>query len=242
MTRNPRNRDRNSIWGFILPNFSKKNSGGFTLLSFSPKNLGGFTISEMLVVIGVTVSLTSIVFVLGNPARQQVALSVEQARFSQIILRAKSLAVATFNQPPIPCGYGVAVDYANNKYSIFSYEKYIGRKRDCANIGDVLDTAPRVCGPSAYDEDDPPYGSDLNDYPPTCYIELDAYTLPRGISFDESGIAPMDYVLFRPPDPTTVLFPFPSANPEFKAVTIKTSIGNVSRIIKVNSAGQLSFE
>ncbi len=195
----------------------------------------------MIVVIGVTVVLTSIVFVFGNPARQQVALSVEQARLSQIILRAKSLAVATFNQPPVPCGYGVAIDYDNNKYSIFSYEKYDGRKRDCRTIGDVLATTnPIDCGPAAYNEADPPYGSDSDTYPPTCYTELETYTLPRGITFESVGTDVMEYVLFRPPDPTTVLFPMPSENPLFKMVTIKTSTGN--RFVKINSAGQLSFK
>ncbi len=201
----------------------------------------GFTISEMIVVIGVSVVLTSIVFVFGNPARQQVALSVEQARLSQIILRAKSLAVATFNQPPVPCGYGVAVDYTNNKYSIFSYEKYNGRKRDCTAIGDTLVTMnAKACGPTAYNEADPPYGPDSSTYPPTCYTELETYTLPRGITFESGGTDVMEYVLFRPPDPTTVLFPMPLENPLFKTVTIKTSTG--SRLVKVNSAGQLSFK
>ena len=204
------------------------------------KNLGrtrpenGFTIIELMVVVGVTITLTSMALIFGNPSRQNLVLSVEQAKLSQVILRAKSLAISTYNQPPVPCGYGVAIDYGSNSYSIFRYEKYNpGKKtKNCGGINQILTSI--TCPP--YVEADPPYGGSL---PPHCYKDEETYVLPPGISFDGSVEDPLDYVFFRPPDPATLLFPNPDLNPPQKNITLSNSMG--SRSIIVNSVGQLSF-
>lgn len=82
----------------------------------------GFTIVEVLVVLGVTSLLASIIITYTGSSRNRVLLSVEEAKIAQSILGAKSLSVATYNRPDIPCGYGMVFDYAGNSYSTFSYD------------------------------------------------------------------------------------------------------------------------
>lgn len=64
-----------------------------------------------------------------STSRDQVALYVEEAKLAQNISRAKSLAIATFNRPEVPCGYGVGIDYDAATYSLFSYNV-----ADCSTI------------------------------------------------------------------------------------------------------------
>lgn len=97
---------------------------GFTL---TPANRGGnpsvwgFTLIETLIVIAITALLSGFVLTYTSTSREQVALYVEQSKLSQTILRAKALTLSTYNQPSIPCGYGVAVNADKNNYRLFSY-------------------------------------------------------------------------------------------------------------------------
>ncbi|RJQ28888.1 prepilin-type N-terminal cleavage/methylation domain-containing protein [Candidatus Parcubacteria bacterium] len=89
------------------------------------RNLGfrkGLTLLELLVTISLTTLLSSLVISYGHVGRQQVSLYVEASKVAQLILRAKALAVTTYNQPIVPCGYGVEVDYARGVYTLFSYD------------------------------------------------------------------------------------------------------------------------
>lgn len=81
----------------------------------------GFTLIETLIVIAITALLSSFVLTYTSTSREQVALYVEQSKISQTILRAKSLTLSTYNQPAIPCGYGVRIDYDMGIYELFSY-------------------------------------------------------------------------------------------------------------------------
>ena len=80
-----------------------------------------FTIVETLIVIGITALLAGFVLTYTSTGREQIAVSVEQAKLSQTISRAKALTVSTYNQPEIPCGYGVFVDYPGRRYTLFRY-------------------------------------------------------------------------------------------------------------------------
>ncbi|MEK7193236.1 MAG: hypothetical protein AAB652_00400 [Patescibacteria group bacterium] len=196
--------------------------------------LTGFTVIELLVVVGITASLASLLVVYGGSARQFNTISVEQAKIGQVILRAKSLAVATFNQPPVPCGYGVAFNAVSSTYTLFSYDVYVGNKKDCGTINVIHTNNPQPsdCGP----------GFDPSSPPPRCYIEIETHALNSGLKFDSAGNTDaMDFVFFRPPDPRTYLFPDPPRISE-KRVYLKTLDGGVSRVVTVNLAGQISFQ
>lgn len=81
----------------------------------------GYTILELLVVVAISALLSTIILTYGSGSRQQVALSIELTKMAQVISRAKSLAVATFNDPTA-CGYGVHFDYATREYYLAAYE------------------------------------------------------------------------------------------------------------------------
>ncbi|MEK7608824.1 MAG: prepilin-type N-terminal cleavage/methylation domain-containing protein [Patescibacteria group bacterium] len=81
----------------------------------------GFTLIETLIVIAITALLSSFVLTYTSTSREQVALYIEQSKLSQTVLRAKSLTLSTYNQPTIPCGYGVSIDAPTNTYTLFSY-------------------------------------------------------------------------------------------------------------------------
>jgi prepilin-type N-terminal cleavage/methylation domain-containing protein len=81
----------------------------------------GYTIIELLVVVAITALLASFVFTFGKGGRQQIALMVERAKIAQVIFRARSLAISTYNQPSPPCAYGVHFDYGGGTYTLNSY-------------------------------------------------------------------------------------------------------------------------
>src|SRR3989344_3199887 len=83
-----------------------------------------FTLIEILVVISVITMLSAFVLTYNATSRNQVALRIEQAELVQTISRAKSLALATYNKPEVPCGYGVYINYSENNYAIFSYDDF----------------------------------------------------------------------------------------------------------------------
>jgi len=97
----------------------------------------GFTIIEILVVLSITVLLTSLIITYSAAGRAQVALYIEESKMGQIILKAKSLAIATYNDPSVPCGYGVNFNYANAQYVLFGY-----RAPDCKNISAIDPSDP----------------------------------------------------------------------------------------------------
>ena len=85
-------------------------------------NARGFTLIEVLIVIAITALLAGLILTYTSSSRDQVALYVEQARLAQTVAKAKSLTISTYNNPTVPCGYGVSVDYANDTYLLFAYD------------------------------------------------------------------------------------------------------------------------
>ncbi|RJP45623.1 hypothetical protein C4587_00530 [Candidatus Parcubacteria bacterium] len=92
----------------------------------------GLSLIELLVTISLTTLLSSLVIAYSNIGRRQVTLSVEASKIAQTVLRAKALAISTYNQPIVPCGYGVEVDYALNTYALYSYDA-----PSCSSIASV---------------------------------------------------------------------------------------------------------
>jgi prepilin-type N-terminal cleavage/methylation domain-containing protein len=86
-----------------------------------PHSRRGYTIIELLVVVAITALLAGFVFSIGGNGRQQLTLMVERAKIAQVIFRARSLAISTYNQPVPPCAYGVHFDYGHGTYALNSY-------------------------------------------------------------------------------------------------------------------------
>lgn len=176
-------------------------------------NCAGFTLIEMLVVVTITVLLSSFLIVYGTGSRQQIALSVEAAKMAQVILRAKSLAVATFNYPVVPCGYGVHIDYLTGSYHIFRYEETISA---CSNL-------------------DP--GLLSHSYPPRSIIQ--SFQVDGNVQFvDDAG--QVEDILFIPPNPRVLVWD--GAGYITEGVISLVSKNGSSRVdVAVDSSGQVTF-
>ena len=178
----------------------------------------GFTLLEILVVLAVTTVLTGMVLTYGSRGRSQTSLYVEQAKLAQIILRAKSLSVATYNKPDIPCGYGVSVDYNTNSYELFSYKP--ANCFDIKNVGIVKDELNR-------------------------YESVERYTVVAGVKLAKNSVdsnATLSTVFFLPPNPETLIWA------DSVGFTLNPVIVNLSAIdgslvmpIQITAGGQVGY-
>lgn len=73
-------------------------------------SLTGFTLIEMLVILGVLSLLTTTLIFYSRTGERQILLFKEQARVFGLMTRAKSLALGTYGDPEVPCGYGIHFD------------------------------------------------------------------------------------------------------------------------------------
>ncbi len=78
----------------------------------------GFTLVEVLVTLGITLLLTSLMVIYGRSGEQQIILLRDQARIVSTILRAKSLAIQAYNADSAFCGYGAHFE-PNGTFLIF---------------------------------------------------------------------------------------------------------------------------
>ena len=101
----------------------------------------GFTLIEILVVVAVSAIVMGSFIAYNSASRAQIALSVEQAKIAQVILRAKSLTISSYTQdlgsPPFRCGYGFSVDYPGRSYSLNRYEVSISTHCDKIYAGEA---------------------------------------------------------------------------------------------------------
>lgn len=182
------------------------------------KRVGGFTLLEILVVLGITTFLTGMVLTYGSRGRNQTAVYVEQAKLAQIILRAKSLSVATYNKPDIPCGYGVSVDYITNSYELFSYKPL-----DCFEIKDT-----------GIVEDE------FNNYE-----VIEKYPVATGVKLYESmeGLKlTLSTVFFLPPNPDTYIWADGVGFTKDPAIIRIGSVdGSLYMPIQVTAGGQVGY-
>lgn len=188
--------------------------------------VGGFTLIEVLVSVAITVLITGSLIVYGSASRKFVALTVEEAKIAQQILKAKSLSVTTRRSSAGAafCGYGWHIDYAARSYFIYRYEG-----ADCS----VIDPA------------DPAYlrnvieRSELNEN----LVFSQLITAEGG-----GGPGPLLDVLFVPPEPKTIILS--GVDPESATqltgfdratITLRTRGGGPTGIITVTTAGQVTF-
>ncbi len=174
----------------------------------------GFTLVELLVTVGVTALLASYMILYGSVSRQQVSLSVETAKLAQVVSRAKSLSISTFNSENALCGYGVFFDYVDQKYYLRSYEL----KPDCES---ALRGDPVQLGVT---------------------YTLEAYSLVPEVSIRNASSNSLTDVIFIPPDPKTVTnIDGIVSSRASGAVYLRTADGQLQRVINVNSSGQITF-
>ncbi len=175
---------------------------------------GGFTLVEIMVVVSVTAMLAGVILVYNSSSRDQILLSTEKVKFTQVVLRAKSLAISTYSDVSVPCGYGISVDPASRTYSLVRYT--FG---DCT-ILDRVDTTSGNITP----------------------VQNGRYTLPPGLSFDAASSS-LRYVIFIPPDPRVLLATgdgtlIPTTSGD---IVLTSGAGTYRAVISVNKAGQVTF-
>lgn len=186
----------------------------------------GFTLVEALVVTGVVMLLSTVLIVYNNRSRQQISLFVEQVKISQLISRAKSLAIATYGQAgEIPCGYGFYVDYNNEKYGIFKYDSgkdSTGAPLPCGNIGPPTGTDPSPLGSGTSK------GVHVGE----------EFKLNPNLEFVSAPSTPqLTYVFFVPPVPRTIL----STGRDKESIYLTTRDRTQQGWVTVNSVGQIDF-
>ena len=181
-----------------------------------------FTLIEILIVVAITALLSSFVIIYGSMGRSITTLLVEKAKLTSLILRAKSLAVTTLASQTSattdpPCGYGVNIDYTDNSYSVFAYQKDSSSGR-CLPLVDSSDNLF-----------------------PTRIVALpnSTYQLENGIDFIKNADS-LDTVLFLPPEPRTLLFPQISLAEE--KIYLHGVNGGPSGVISVSEVGQVNLE
>jgi prepilin-type N-terminal cleavage/methylation domain-containing protein len=179
----------------------------------------GFTLIEVLIVAAISAMLAALAVGYSGVERDQMALSVEEAKISQFILQARSLALATYsNSAGSACGYGVSFDTVNDTYSIFAY---VPGGSSC-NIGKSNITWDSVSN------SEEKYTDETWQIHPQSGITLSGDDIPA-------------VILFYPPDPDTLIFDGSGAPMSQASIDLVTSDGQASHAISINSAGQVNF-
>jgi hypothetical protein len=188
----------------------------------------GFTLLEILIIVTVTAIISAFAVVYSNVSKTQLALYAEQQKVAGLILKAKSLAIETHMSAGqgggVHCGYGIKIDYGANpqSYGIFYYNR--PGPTDADPQCDTIKNAG--IDPSLFDA-----GSDLP-----------SFDLDRGIILRSSEPDSLVYVLFVPPNPTTVIDTIGN-NPSLVAgnVYLTTKDGSASAVVAIEPGGQVDF-
>jgi len=180
-----------------------------------------FTLIEIVVVVAVYVIVMSSFIAYNSASRAQIALSVEQAKISQLILRAKSLTIASYSSPSsLRCGFGFSINYPARSYSLNRY--------------DVLDNAD--CDAIYYGE----AGFENTIVVP---LPLETYYLDPNLGFPGWGASDQfDEVLFIAPEPKTFLKVGGSLFRGTANIYLETRAAPIRSVtVSINSLGQVSF-
>jgi prepilin-type N-terminal cleavage/methylation domain-containing protein len=191
----------------------------------------GFTLIEILVVILVSAMLTTIVIAYSGTSRDTITLSVKTTTVAQILLRAKSLAVATYVAAGTShaCAYGVFFDPAANTFSMVLYKLPAGTPCSYATV---------AAAAGANGGDVAGYGSSTWQMP-----------IGPGVHLVAGGAS---LALFYPPDPMTLLsksqcspggagctYAFVQTP---MTVTLETDDSSASNVISIGTAGQVDIQ
>jgi prepilin-type N-terminal cleavage/methylation domain-containing protein len=195
------------------------------LLKFSR----AFTLIELLVVVAISALFSTLAITYSHVGQNEVALAVEESKIAQFILQAKSLAIATYKNSSLVCGYGFVVNAGSNPqtYSIFAYTPALGQR---------FPAGPLPC-PAVIGKIFP--GDESSSTPGTWQVAVSP-----GVKIEVGQPNTLNTVIFSPPDPTTylsennvnVIFP-----PRTLNIYLQTTDGKNSATISVNPEGQVSF-
>ena len=172
---------------------------------------------EILVVVSVIAVISSFAISYGKLGQRQIALYIEEQKIAEMIFRAKSLAVATYQNPDKPksCGYGLEINYQGGAYSMFSY---------------VPSTQPPDCSAITRIQ---------SDY----RVEITSSKIGQGIVLKNDSQDSMYAVLFVPPAPRTLISN--SIEGDLSSapakIYLETIDGSARADITVNLAGQIDF-
>ena len=187
------------------------------------KNNKGFTVVELIVTIGVIAVLAGYLIVYNKNSQAQIILSLEQAKLVGALNIAKSLTLSTYIENFSSCGYGVYINYSNNSYEIFKY----GQPPNCGVI--ASSSLSSILSNSSY-------------------TKIKTTNLPKEVVFDNSGSNKLDAIFFIPPDPKILIWrnsyptPITENDSNYEAnIYLKTKDNSMSKTIKINVAGQISF-
>lgn len=185
----------------------------------------GFTLVELLVVIAISAMLSAIAIAYTSVGRNQVAISVESAKIANSILRVKNLSVATYNDNPATCGYGVFVNVQNNTYSMFAFNP------------------PNPCpGTAAISAGIFSSSTEMGEYSSGDWNVPLANGVHLASGGNNDGLA---VILFIPPAPVTLISrdgsTFLQATTTDSRIYLVSADGRSSSTVSVNSAGQVSF-
>jgi prepilin-type N-terminal cleavage/methylation domain-containing protein len=206
-----------------LASMVKKNHRDLAHSHHAARSSGGFTLIEMLIVIVISTMLSAIAISYSSISRNEVALSVESTKITQIILEAKSLSVATYGNLTNACGFGVSFDAVAQTYSIFAYHP--SGSPSCPPAAGVTTLAP----------------ADIQLYSEgTWNIHVANGVVLSGTSNPDR----LYDVLFYPPEPATLISRDGStflAPGQTSRVYLTTADGNASATISVSPGGQVEL-
>jgi prepilin-type N-terminal cleavage/methylation domain-containing protein len=177
----------------------------------------GYTLLEIIIVIGLSALFSAFALGYTTATKNQVAMSIEATKITQVIVRAKGLTIATYATIPGTCGYGVALDQAQNSFSLFAYTP--AGAPPCPSILSVAPSARKMVDQGSWN-----------------------VPLARGAKLI-SGSDNLVLVLFSPPAPTTFISRDNGATfiNQTSRVYLSTVDGSASTSIIVNPGGQVSF-
>lgn len=186
------------------------------------KNRKAFTLVEILIVIAISALLSTIVIAYSSLSKNEVSVSIEEAKISQFLFQAKTLAMATYAVSSSTCGYGVYFDYTAGTYSIFAYTPNFSSCPDASTVSSSTIST-----------------SDIQKYTDSTWN----VHLTKGVQFQQNADS-ASIILFYPPNPTTLisLNGYSFANGASSSIYLFPA-GNSLYVnhISVNSSGQITM-
>jgi prepilin-type N-terminal cleavage/methylation domain-containing protein len=184
------------------------------------KNREAFTLVEVLIVVAISALLSTIVIAFSSLSKNEVSVSIEEAKISQFLFQAKTLAMATYAVSSSTCGYGVSFDYANNAYSIFAYVP--SNATSCPSASSITNISQ----------------TNMQKYTDSTWN----VHLTKGVQFKQLSDS-ASVILFYPPDPTTLISRDGSSFINKTSNVYLFPVGGSSYLnhISINSAGQITM-
>jgi len=186
----------------------------------------GFTLIELLIVVAISALISALSILYSHTGQDQVTLSVEAAKISQLILQAKNLAISTYSGTgQTSCAYGVVFNFGAQNYSLFNYSPPLNAAGHCPSAASTTAVAADT----------------IKEY------AVSSWQLPisPGVVMQNSAPDTLTLVLFYPPLPVTFISRDGGASFLTPGLTSKvylqTRNGSASAQISVSPGGQVDF-